>query len=414
MLNYVGQTALAASSLAGQVQFLLTMFFIGLGSGLAMLTAQYWGKKDCASIETLTGIAFRLSSAVGFAFTIAACFFPNFLMRIFTNEISLITEGASYLRIVGISYIFMSFSQVFHAVFKSIERVKTVTAITFVTLLMNVFLNATFIFGFFSFPKLGIRGVAIATLISRVTEFFVCCIISSRIKEIHFSPKIFFRKNAVLLRDFLHYSLPAIGNEFVWGAASAMYSVIFGHLGSDIVAANSIVGTVLQLASVLCFGMAYGGAILLGKEMGAGNMAQAKTDSARLWKSTTVAGLISALVICAMQPIVPHFVRLTPQAMDYLSVMMFITAANIFGASVNTVFICGLFRAGGDARFGLITDAIFMWGVSIPLALFAFLVLKLSPLWVFFVIRMDEFEKMPFIIHHYKKGTWLKNITRDF
>lgn len=414
MLNYVGQTALAAVSLAGQVSFVLMLFYVGLSSGLVMLTAQYWGKHDTFSIETLAGIALKFSGAVGIVFCAASFFCPSALMRIFTNEPRLIEAGAQYLRIVSISFLFMSVSQVFEAVFKSIEHVRTVTAITFVTLSLNIVLNAVFIFGLCGAPKLGIIGVAIATSVSRTVEIIICLIVSFFIPEVKLRPGILFRRNPLLFRDFVHYSFPAMGNEVVWGAAFSMYSAILGRLGEDIVAANSIVAVVRELASVLCFGMAYGGAILLGKEMGGSDLEKAKADASRLWKATVAAGLLATFIIISLRPVVLTMVQLTPGATMLLSSMLIISAINIFGASINTAFICGLFRSGGDSRFGLIMDTVAMWGVSIPLGLIAAFVLKVSPLWVYLILSLDEFEKIPVVVIHYLRGTWIRNITRDF
>lgn len=414
MLSKVGQTSIAAVSLAGQVQFVLLLFFVGLSSGLIMLTAQYWGKQDAHSIETLTGIAFKFSCTAGLVFAFAAFFFPSAIMRIFTDKSGMIDEGAKYLRFVAPSYFFMSVSQVLQAVFKSIERVKTVTTLTIGALLMNIVLNAVFIFGLGPAPAMGASGAALATSVARAIEMAACIWVSLRIKDIRLNLSILFRKNSDLLRDFAKFSLPALGNEFVWGAAYAMYSVILGHLGEDIVAANSVVGVVRNLASVLCFGMAYGGAILLGKEMGGGSLEKAKKDAGRLWRSTTLAGLVGGLVIALSFPIMSRMDKLSPEAVSMLRWLLLSNGASIFGATVNTVLICGIFRAGGDSKFGLIVDSACMWGISVPLGLVCAFVLHLPPVVVYAIMFLDEFEKMPFIVHHYRSGKWLKNITRDF
>ena len=414
MLGYLGQTSLAAASLAGQVQFVLLLFFVGLSSGLIMLTAQYWGKGDAASIETLAGIAFKCSAAAGAVFALSALFFPRALMFVFTSDEAMVAEGARYLRLVSPSYFCMALSQVYQAVFKSVERVKTVTILTIMALLLNIVLNAAFIFGWGFFPALGIRGVALATSIARLVEVAACVFVAARIRDIRLSPRILFRRNRVLLRDFFRFSLPAVGNEFVWGAAFAMYSVILGHLGEDIVAANSVVGVVRNLVSVLCFGMAYGGAILLGKEMGSDDLARAKRDASRLWKSTALAGALGGAVIVLSQPVMMHVGSLGEAARALLPALLLSNGASIVGAAVNTVLICGIFRAGGDARFGLVIDSSIMWGVSVPLGLISAFVLHLPPVAVYVILFLDEFEKMPFIIHHYRSGKWLMNITRDF
>lgn len=414
MLGKVGQTAIAAASLANYVQMIMFLFYIGLSSGVVMLAAQYWGKKDCRSIETIFGIGTKLSAAVGLLFGLAATFLPRLLMKIFTNDESLIKAGSEYLQIVGISYFVLSLSQIYQATLKSIERVRTVTAITTAALLLNVTGNAIFIFGLLGAPKMGIRGVALATTLSRIIELFLCAAAVSRVKEIRLTPACLFRKNAVLFKDFIKYSLPAIGNEVVWGAGFATYAVIMGHLGADLVAANSLVNVVRNLASILCFGMAYGGAILLGKQIGAGQTELVRRNARRLIASTSAAGIIGAAALAFTRPVLFKMAHLTPEATAMLTPLLFINCFSLVGAAINTCLICGVFRAGGDAKFGFVLDTIMMWAVSVPLGIVAAFVLKLPPVTVYFIMYLDEWEKMAFNFVHYKSMKWLKNITREF
>ncbi len=412
MLGYIGQTAIAASSLAGNVAFILFMVSTGLSSGLVMLGAQYWGKKDTESIRTLLGIGLRICCTVEIIVALIAAIYPRILMLIFTEDPALIAEGCKYLRAASFSYVCLSFSQMFQAGFKSIERVKIVTITSTTSLFLNIGLNAVFIFGLLGLPKMGITGVGIATSIARFIEMVICFIYAGRQTDVKFSVACVFRRNKLLTRDFFRYSLPAVGNELVWGSAFAMYSVIMGHLGEDIVAANSVVNTVRQLGSVLCFGMAYGGAIVVGKYMGAGDMEVAERNASRLARVTILSGVLGAILLLCTYPIIPYIADLNETAAHYRNILLFINSYSLIGASINTVLICGIFRAGGDSKFGFVADTINMWCVSVPLGLIAAFVLKLPPLWVYFILFLDEFEKMPFVIHHYFKKGWLRNITR--
>lgn len=412
MLGYIGQTAIAASALAGNIAFILFMISTGLSSGLVMLGAQYWGKKDTDSIKTLLGIGLRICVTVETIVAFVAAFYPRILMLIFTKDPALIAEGCRYLRAVSVSYVCLAFAQMFQSAFKSIERVKIVTITSTTCLFLNIGLNAVFIFGLFGVPKMGILGVGIATSIARFLEMIICFVYAHIQKDVKFSISCIFRKNKLLTKDFFKYSLPAVGNELVWGAAFSMYSVIMGHLGEDIVAANSVVNTVRQLGTVLCFGMAYGGAIVLGKYMGAGDMEKAERNAARLARVTILSGVLGAVLIVCLYPVLPYIAKLNETAAHYRNVILFINTYSIIGASINTVLICGIFRAGGDSKFGFVADLINMWCVSVPLGLLAAFVFKLPPLWVYFILFLDEFEKMPFVIHHYFKKGWLKNITR--
>lgn len=414
MLGFVGQNALSAGSLANQVMFILQLVYTGISSGVIMLAAQYWGKKDTKTIEHIMGIGMQLSIFISSMFFIMAFFFPHILMRIFTNDINLITEGIPYLRMVSFSYLFMSFSQVYLCAMRSIERVHFSTVTNAVALILNIIFNAVFIFGLFGAPKLGILGVALATVIARAVEFAICVIDNFIPKAIHFHIKNVLEVNKILFFDFMKYSLPAFGNEIVWGVAFSMYSVIMGHLDSDIVAANAVVVVARNLGTVACFGIADAGAIILGKSIGSGNTDTIKSDSSHFVKITSMSAVVGGIVIFLLRPVFFTMADLTPTAKSYLGIMLFINMYYIVGQAFNTAMICGVFRSGGDSKWGFFCDIIDMWCYSVPLGFISAFVLKLPPMWVYFLICTDEFVKIPFVYKHYKSYKWLKNITRDF
>lgn len=222
-----------------------------------------------------------------------------------------------------------------------------------------------------------------------------------------------FIRNKLLFKDFLRLSLPALGNDISWGVAFSMYSVILGHLGTDAVAANSLVTVVRNFGTVLCFGTASAGGILLGNVMGEGDMERAKVYASKIIKLTIITGAIGGILVLIATPFVLHFADLTDTAMHYLKYMLLINSYYIMGSAVNTTLIAGVFRAGGDTRFGLICDTVDMWCYAVPLGFLAAFVLKLPVLVVYFLLCTDEFVKWPWVIKHYRSRKWLKNITRD-
>lgn len=153
MLGQVGETVLSAASLAGQVQFIMTLVFFGLTSGAAVLTAQYWGKGDTRTIEKVMGIAMRFSLMVGLAFTLAAWLIPEVLMSIYTSEPEVISEGCKYLRIVAVAYIPISITTIYLNIMRSVERVVISTVVYLISLVTNVILNAVFIFGMLAYRR---------------------------------------------------------------------------------------------------------------------------------------------------------------------------------------------------------------------------------------------------------------------
>uniref|UniRef100_UPI0040566817 MATE family efflux transporter n=1 Tax=Acetatifactor sp. TaxID=1872090 RepID=UPI0040566817 len=415
MLNYVGQSAISAVSLAAQYASILFMVYYGLGTGAAMLCSQYYGKGDIQAIRVVEGIALRFSLIISTSFAVAAAVIPEPMMRLFTNDAELISVGSSYLRCMSVAYLCWGVIEVYLSVLRSMGRVTISTILNVIAFTLNIILNAVFIFGLFGAPKLGAMGVALATSLSRVVELVGCFIVSAFSKDVKLDFRYLFIRNKILFKDFVRLSLPALGNDVSWGVAFSMYSVIMGHLGTDAVAANSFVTVVRNFGTILCFGMASAGTILLGKEIGENRLEDARENAKRLMKLTVISGAIGGLIVLCSMPIALNYAQnsLTDTAMHYLKYMLLINTYYVMGAAVNTSLIAGVFRAGGDSRFGFICDTIDMWCYAVPLGFLAAFVFKLPVMWVYFLLCTDEFVKWPWVLKHYKSGKWLKNITRD-
>lgn len=415
MLNYVGQSSISAVSLASQYAGILFSVYYGLGTGATMLCAQYYGKGDMRAIQVVEGIALRFSLFFSLCFSACVLLIPELMMKLFTNDAELIALGASYLRILSVSYFCWGIIEIYFSVLRSVERVAICTVLNTLAFSINILLNAVFIFGLFGAPKLGVAGVALATSTSRVIELIGCIVVSVRSKDVKLKLSYIFIKNKVLFKDFVHLSLPALGNDIIWGVAFSMYSVIIGHMGTDAVAANSFVVVVRNLGTILCFGIASAGGILLGKIIGENKLEEARVGAKKLMKLTVISGIIGGLIVLISMPVVLQYAStsLSATAMHYLKFMLLINTYYIMGTAVNTTLIAGVFRAGGDSRFGFICDTIDMWVYAVPLGFIAAFVLKLPVLWVYFLLCTDEFVKWPWVLKHYRSGKWLNNITRD-
>lgn len=412
MLGFVSQTSLSAVSLATQIQFVHNLFMLALTIGATTLAAQYWGKGDTDSVEEILAIVLKISMAVSVVFFIAAMFFSGFLMRIFTNDIRLIQAGIPYLRIVSVSYLFMGFSQIYLCIMKNSGRTAKSTIYGSVAVVINIGFNVIFIFGLAGFPAMGIAGAALATTVSRALELLLSIyenmhrsLVCVRLKYIRNSSK-------KLKKDFWHYTTPVLGNELVWGCGFTMFSVIMGHLGSDAVAANSVANILKNIIACVCNGIGIGAGIIVGNELGKGEMERATEYGNRLFKLAVFAGAVSGLILLAVSPVLRIFTgSLSAQAHSYLKNMMYICTYYMIGKSVNATVIAGVFCAGGDTKFGLKCDAVTMWVILIPIGMITAFVLKLPIMVVYFIISMDEIIKLPAVYRHYKKYNWVRNLT---
>lgn len=414
MLGRVGEKVLSGASLAGQIQFIMTLILFGTTSGATVLTAQYWGKKDTRTIEKILGMGMLIGIGGALAFALAAELIPETLLRIYTNDPEVIAEGVKYLRIVALSYVIMAATQVYLYIMRSIERVVIATVVYGASLIVNIIVNAVLIFGLMGFPKMGIEGAAIGTLISRILGLMIVIWYAKfRNKVVRFHLNDMWNIDKVLLKDFLFYATPVILNELVWGMGSSANTAVIGHLGSAAVAANSVVQVVRELSTVVVFGVSNATAIYLGKTIGERQYELAKAYGRRFAVLSVITGFIAAGIILVSAPAVSRFMTLSPEAKSYLMFMFFVMSYFALCQAINTTLVVGVFRSGGDTRFGLRLDATTMWCCSILLGAIAAFVFRASVPVVYVLLMSDEVIKVPITVKRFLGYKWIKNVTRE-
>ncbi|WP_062808091.1 MATE family efflux transporter [Blautia sp. Marseille-P2398] len=409
MLGKLSQDAMSAVSLATQVTFVFNLFMFAFMAGENMFVAQYYGKGDYTGISQVFSLVTKICGCIAVVFLAGTLFFPEQLMRILTNEETLIVLGSEYLRVIGISYVFSGIAQIFLAIMKNCGAVNMSTLINGVMVILNIALNAVFIFGLSGFPKMGIKGAALATVLATVVQFlwsvgYVLC----RIRAVKFSLRSCEKK---LFGRFWQKTVPLLINNLAWGIGFSMYSVIMGHLGTDAVAANGIANISKNLVVCFCLGLGNAGSIIVGNRLGADRLQEAKEVGETLTKTAIIAGIVSGLVLIALSPFITKMVDLTPTARGYLQKMLLISSYYIAGKSVNCMTIGGIFAAGGDSKFGMMCDSVTLWCIIVPLGGICAFILKLPVMVVYFVLNLDEIIKLPVVYKHYKKYKWIKNLT---
>ena len=408
-MRKLSQDAMSAVSLATQVTFVFNLFMFAFMAGENMFVAQYYGKGDYTGISQVFSLVTKICGCIAVVFLAGTLFFPEQLMRILTNEETLVVLGSEYLRVIGISYVFSGIAQTFLAIMKNCGAVNMSTLINGVMVILNIALNAVFIFGLSGFPKMGIKGAALATVLATVVQFlwsvgYVLC----RIRAVKFSLKSCEKK---LFGRFWQKAVPLLINNLAWGIGFSMYSVIMGHLGTDAVAANGIANISKNLVVCFCLGLGNAGSIIVGNRLGADRLQEAKEVGETLTKTAIIAGIVSGLVLIALSPFITKIVDLTPTARGYLQKMLLISSYYIAGKSVNCMTIGGIFAAGGDSKFGMLCDSVTLWCIIVPLGCICAFILKLPVMVVYFVLNLDEIIKLPVVYKHYKKYKWIKNLT---
>lgn len=414
MLGLIDQNSMASVSQAGQIQFFLNLLVMGFSIGVGIMTAQYWGKGDIRTIEKIAPTGLKIILAIGGSVTLAAFFIPELLMKILTSDAALIPLGAGYLRTVALSYVLCGITQIYFSLLKNTGYAYYSSAISSFAVVLNIILNGILIFGLLGLPALGIKGAALATVIARAVEL-LCAIIITKKKghvQLHWSG-LSQKLDKVLFEDFMRYTTPVIGASLVWGIAFMLYTIIMGHLGSDAVAANSITSIAKNLISCLIRGVGGGAGVMVGNLLGANQIEKAKKYGARLTKLAALVGICTGGALMLLSPILVHYAPLTETAAHYLQITLIFCGLNIMAQSINHTVLDGIFGAGGDAKFDMVTNIYAMWCFSVPLGFLAAFVFKLPVPVVYCIVNLDEIVKLPAVFVHYKKYIWLKNITRE-
>ncbi len=413
MLGSVQQNQMSAVSLATQIQFVQNMVIMSVMAALVILGAQYWGKKDEKSVNDVFCLSLRLCLGISVLFFAGCVFFPRALMLLFTNEEVLIGIGVKYLKIAGWSYLLTGISQCYLTILKITDHPSVTARVSTIAVLTNIFLNAVFIYGLFGFRALEAEGAALATLISRIIELIISVGVSFR--KGYTRPKLsgLFRRNPVLSRDYYKCMFPILGASLLWGIGFTSYTSFMGHMGTDAAGANSVASVVRDLICCMCNGLASGGGIMVGNELGAGDLEKGKLYGIRCTKLAFICGVVSCLLMFALTPAVLSFVKLTDGARKLLLQMMVIMAFYMIGRAVNTIVINGIFAAGGDTMFDLYSLIVCMWGLAVPLAALGTFLFKWPVFIVYSCTCLDEVGKIPWVMYHFKKYKWVRDLTRD-
>lgn len=412
MLGRVEQDAMAAVSLATQIQFIQNMVLSAVTGSIGILGSQYWGKGDKATLHKIFGMSIRIAVLISLCFFISCSFFPRQLMMIFASDENLISIGAGYLRIAGYSYLLTGISQCYLGTMRISGHADRCALISSGAVIINIILNGIFIFGFLGIPAMGAVGAAFATLIARIIELAAAFISSFQKDFIRLRFKDLFVRDHLLAIDYIRCGLPIAGAALFWGVGFTSYTAFMGHLGPDAAAANSVAAVVRDLMCCVCDGISAAGGIIIGNELGAGNLDRGKLYGNRIAKLSVIVGIFSTCVILLVTPFVVNFMILTEQARSYLIGMMVIMSFYMIGRAINTIIINGIFGAGGDTLFDVYSLAVCMWGIAIPLAFLGAFIFKWPVLAVYACTCLDECGKLPWVFHHYKKYKWVKDLTR--
>lgn len=420
MVGVLGETELAAVSMANTVFYVLTLVIFGIQSGTGVLVAQYYGKGRLDAINRIMGMGYYVSIGLTTLVALLAFFFPMQMMRLVTNNAYLWAPGAEYARIAGFSYVCMAFSGVYIAVQRSMENPKLGALLLTASGALNIVLNYMLIFGKWGAPAMGCAGAAIATLISRVFEVVVVlgCMLWG--KRLPVKPALMARPGRIIAGDFIKYSLPVVLNEGFWSLAMSLFTVIMGHMENNtpIVAAYTIAGNIDRMAAVALFAAGNTTAVIIGRDIGCGEREEVYGKGVALNFVCLVTGVVSMgilLVIRAtlLDSFIFPLMDISAEAGEIAKMMLAFIAVIMPLRSLNLCNIVGVFRGGGDVRYALLCDVGPLYCVCLPAAALCGLVFGLGITAVYVCICLDDICKVFLCLPRLRSGRWINSVTRE-
>jgi putative MATE family efflux protein len=411
MVGQLGEASIAALGLANQVFFLLILFLFGVTSGMAIFTAQFWGKGDEERIRTVLGICLTVAIFVGTLFTLAATLIPEMVLSFYTEDPEVIALGSSYLRIVGFSYIFMAITTSYYAVLRSITLVRITVMVSVIAIVLKTALGYLLIFGIGPFPALGVRGAAIGTAFGWIFQCALIIVLVYRLKTpLAANPLTFFRFDRAFLAKVLKTAMPAAANEVFWSVGITIYNAVYARIGTDAIASVQISATVEEIAFVFFIGLGNACAVMIGNKIGEGEKELAFEFGRRYTIITVMVALFAGLIILLVRGPVVSLYEISPQAAANARQLMLIFASSAWLRSINFILFVGVLRSGGDTRFAMFMELATIWVVGVPAALIGGFVLRLPVTGVYMLVLLEELVKVFVIMRRYLSRKWIHDL----
>lgn len=414
MIGSVGQNEIAAVGLANQLFMVIMLGLTGICAGTGMFISQYWGKKDLVNIKRMLGLAIIAGIGYTAIITILVQIFPEEIIGFFNKEPMILELGASYLRIVSLSYVFTAITFAYSYALRSIGQTKIPMIVSGIAVLINIVGNTLFIFGVGPFPQMGVAGAALATLLARGVEAVAIVVLvyakntplKAKLKEILNIPKELIQKATTPI-------LAIMGNELCWGFGTIIYTMAYGRMGSEAVASIQIVNTVTNFFLVVVFAMAASSLTIVGNAIGEGNIDKAKLYAKRIIVIALGIGMIISLGIATLSPFIVKMFNISEQVATTTVHILLINSVILLPKIIAIMMIVGIFRGGGDTKHSLLLECGTMWGIGVPLSLIGVFVLGLRLELVVAMLMVEEFTKAVLCMRRFNSGKWIHNVMEE-
>ena len=408
MLGSFGELYLSATSLSNQFFNLFQIICMGLGGGAAVLAAQAWGRKDTDAIKKVITIMLYLTISFSLLFTVASCLFPRQIMTIYTSDALVLNECERYYKYLAYAFVFQGLTLTLTQVLRSIKEAKISLYAAILAFFANIFLNYSLIFGKFGLPRMEIEGAALATLLARIVECaFIVIYVFVVNKKVQYRFKDLFVKCSDYIKPYFKYGLPVLISDFLLGLGNTAIAIVMGHISSEFVAAFSITTITQQMCNIFTMGVTNASGVIIGNTLGERKTDEAYNQGKTFIAMSVILGISASILIYFIKMPVINMYNILPETKQIANSLMNGVSFMIIFRMMGSVLTKGVLRGGGDTKFLMKADILFLWCASIPLGILSGIVLKMSAFWIFFFLNIDHLIKALWCLKRYKSREWI-------
>lgn len=414
VVGQLGETAIAGVAISNQLFFIYILFLFGIGSGSSTILSQFWGQKALPGIRSTLGFAGMISCTVSILFCIVVGIFATNILSLYSTEKAVIDTGTEYLRIVLFSYPFQSLSFVLITGFRSIERANSMFPVALGAVILNIFLDIVMVFGFLGFPPMGVKGSALATVITMILQLIVIlCILFASKNPIRGPVSDFFQWSVRQVKQFFRVVSPVVINEVVWSLGTTMYFIVFGRIGTGAITAFNIASLLFRFVLVGCIGSGQATTVLVGKMIGAQKMKTLAKYIKKLLPASVIVAIVSTGLLCSFAWVIPNAFNILDTTKHLLTLSILALTPLFVLRIINMHILIGVLRGGADTIFAMYSETIAIWALGVPCAFIFGWVLQWHPALVMLTLAIEEISKLFIGLYRLRTDAWIKRVHAD-
>ena len=422
MVGQVGTLAMSSVAIVNQILFIFYLCIWGSLAGAGIYSTQFFGKGDMEGVRA--AIRFKFLTAItilAIAAVILSAFGEN-LISLYISEGTLQADrlktleyATGYLKIMLIGLIPFSLTQVYASAMRESGKTTLPMIAGMSAMGVNFVFNALLIFGLFGFPKLGVYGAAIATVISRFAELFIVVIGAHRPGSRYGFFKGLYTHFVIpinLIWPILSKSLPLLANEFLWSLSQAMLLQAYSLRGIAVIAAMNISGTISQIFSEVFLSLGNSTGIIAGQELGADRLVNARRTAFRMAALSVASTVVMGSLLALAAPFIPHAYNTEPEIMKLATRFIWVVALVMpINAYANVSYFT--LRCGGKTTVTFLFDSCFSWLVPVPCAYILSRFTNMPALTIFTIVSYLEIIKCIIGFILVRSGVWVRNIVKS-